>query len=166
MKPLVISRKDAGVCLFLSLIAFAISALFAWASWHTASDAERMARSKEVSCEICDKTVDRTYAVNSRSVRRNSHLIRYFLDARDLQTGEKIKVEILSQDRFNCLVIGNTIHLRHDPVENLWFDPQSPRNPPRLGSLFWGCVFLVFAALSFYGLIHKRPAENKFFRFE
>ena len=161
MKPLVISRKDAGVCLFLSLIAFAIFVLVAWVSWHTGSDAERMARSTEAAFEIVEKTVDRAFAS-----QRNAYLTRYFLDARNLQTGENIKVEIRSQTRFNQLNIGDTIHLRHDPVESRWFDPQSPRNPPRVGSIFWSCVFLAFIVLSFCGLVHKRPSENKLFRFE
>ena len=161
MKPLVISRKDAGVCLFLSLIAFAVSALIAWASWHTAGDEERMARSTEAACEIIDKTIDKAYASQI-----NTYRTRYFLDARNLQTGDSIRVEIQTKDRFNRLNIGETIHLRYDPVESRWFDSQSPRNPPRVGSVFWSCVFLAFIVLSFCGLIHKRPSENKLFRFE
>lgn len=96
----------------------------------------------------------------------DAYRVRYFLDARNLQTGEEIKVEIRDRNRFDQFGVGSKVSLRFDPVEEQWFDPYSPRNPPRVGAIFWSCVFLAFVVLSFCGLIHKRPAENKLFRFE
>ena len=162
MKKLVISRKDAATCLFLSLIVSAIFALIAYASWNTATDAERMARSTEASFEVVGKT-DRSVAT-SPTVHHAAH-DHHFLIVRNLNNAEEFKIAVL-QERFDRTNVGATVRLRYDPVEKRWFDPQRPRDPPRVGSVLWGCIFLAFVVLSFWGLVHKRPSETRFFRFE
>ena len=162
MKKLVISRKDAATCLFLSSIVSAVFALIAYASWNTATDAERMARSTEAVFEVVGKT-DRSVAT-SPTVHHAAH-DHHFLTVRNLNNAEEFKIAVL-QKRFDRTNVGATVRLRYDPVETQWFDPQHPRNPPRVGSVLWSCIFLAFVILSFWGLVQKRPSETRFFRFD